>query len=131
MTTDCLRCGACCRSLIVEADLLDALREPRIAAVCGLPIPASDACSFDDDEDGEDPWNGRVAILSPRRTPDGHIAGCAFLDAANRCTIYPTRPNICVAFAPGSRQCREVRGLETETEAGMADCAATPPIEAE
>ena len=118
MSNECLRCGACCRSLIVEADLLDALREPRIAKVCGLPAPPPDACVVDEDEQpiGEDPWNGRVAILSPRRNQDGQLAGCAFLDTTNRCTIYPTRPNVCVAFAPGSKQCREARGdMETQT----------------
>ena len=77
MTIECLRCGACCRSLIVEAELLDALREPRIAEVCGLPVPPPDACVVDEDEQpvGEDPWNGRAAILSPRRDQDGQLAG--------------------------------------------------------
>lgn len=114
MTThDCLRCGVCCRHLIVEADQLDALREPRIAEVCNLPQPPADCCEVDDNEDpvSEDVWHGKVAILSPRRTADGTLAGCPFLDVASLCTIYPTRPNVCVAFAAGSQKCLEARAL--------------------
>jgi Fe-S-cluster containining protein len=108
---DCRRCGACCRYLIIEADQLDALREPRIAEVCGLPQPPSNCCEVDDNDDyvAEDPWQGKVAILSPRRAPDGTLAGCTFLGPDNLCTIYPTRPNVCVAFAAGSQKCREAR----------------------
>ena len=92
MPNECLRCGACCRSLIVEADLLDAIREPRIAEVCGLPLPPPDACSVDEDDRPlcADPWDGRVAILAARG-PERRIVGCPFLAPTNLCTIYPTR----------------------------------------
>ena len=104
MTNECRRCGACCRSLIVGSRPTG--RPSRTENCRGLrsACPLPDACVVDEDEQpvGEDPWNGCVAILSPRRDQDGQLAGCAFLDATNRCTIYPTRPNVCVAFAPAA-----------------------------
>ena len=35
---------------------------------------------------------------------------CRFLSAEGRCTIYPTRPNACVAMQAGDEQCQEARG---------------------
>jgi Fe-S-cluster containining protein len=37
---------------------------------------------------------------------------CQFLDDENRCGIYPTRPNVCVAMQAGDEQCRESRKAE-------------------
>lgn len=37
---------------------------------------------------------------------------CTFLDGDNRCSIYPTRPNVCVGMLPGDRQCQDVRNAE-------------------
>lgn len=34
---------------------------------------------------------------------------CTFLGSDNRCTIYPTRPNDCVAAQAGDEQCQEAR----------------------
>ena len=96
----CYRCGACCKHLLVEADLIDVLREPRLPEAqphyCGRAI---------DDvlEELEDEF--KVVLLNGAE-------GCAFLAADNSCSIYPTRPNACVAMAPGDDQCQESRNCE-------------------
>lgn len=96
---ECDKCGACCKgSLIVEAEELDVLREPRIV--------------------GADPYYrdksveqvlvqlqadiGRVVLLACGKP-------CSFLGQDNQCTIYPTRPNCCVALQAGDEQCQEAR----------------------
>jgi Fe-S-cluster containining protein len=96
---ECDMCGACCKgSLIVEGDELDLLREPRIIE--------------------SDPyWRGRNAneVLHELRTDVGKAIilacsrSCAFLGADNRCAIYPTRPNVCVAMQAGDEQCQAAR----------------------
>ena len=90
---DC--CGACCRGmLIVEADWLDALREPRIlgADVTGRQTTI-DELSADD---------GRCVILAAN-------APCRFLGENHRCTIYSTRPNECVGMQADDEQCHDAR----------------------
>ena len=86
---DC--CGLCCQQLLVEANVLDILREPRIASARPLgrhdPAMILDAC-----------W-----ILAGPGMP------CPFLSPEHRCQIYPTRPDLCVNFATGSTQCRKLR----------------------
>lgn len=37
---------------------------------------------------------------------------CQFLDGNNRCSIYPTRPNACVAMEAGDEQCQAAREAE-------------------
>ena len=90
----CQQCGACCRHLIVEAQVLDVLREPLIAerGIC---------------------LDGR-GRLPPDEWAWSLAAGeaCPFLTAENLCSIYPTRPNECVAFKPGSDQCCRARAAE-------------------
>ncbi len=91
---ECDRCGACCRGvLIVEAYHLDALREPRIldADVTGRRVTIDDLT--DDD---------RCILLAASRP-------CRFLSAEGSCTIYPTRPNVCVGMQAGDEQCQEAR----------------------
>ena len=92
MTLSCDCCGLCCQHLIVEAGVVDVMREPRIDAerpigrrAPGLSI--LDAC-----------W-----ILAGPGMP------CPFLTPENRCSIYATRPNTCVAFIAGSPKCLELR----------------------
>ena len=78
----CDGCGACCRSKLVDVYEVDVLRDSRIAQQ-----------------------------MSPLREPgfDGEIGylncvsrgGCAFLDDESCCSIYPTRPTVCVLFEPG------------------------------
>lgn len=91
-------CGLCCRRLLVEADAVDVLREPRIQDVSPLrkmdrSLPVIDNC-----------W----ILAGP-----GHP--CPFLSEESRCGIYPTRPTTCVGFAAGGEKCRKLRAA-----AGMA-----------
>lgn len=94
---DCDRCGACCRHLIVEADLLDLLREPRLSDAdpqfCGRAI---------DDVLAE--LRDEFKVVIPTQAH-----GCAFLGNDNTCAIYPTRPNACVGLQAGDDQCQEAR----------------------
>ena len=77
---ECQKCGECCRhTFINDIYELDILREPKLAtAVIG--------------EIRDEP--GRFMLESP----------CPFLQE-NRCSIYLTRPNICVAHVPGTNEC--------------------------
>lgn len=89
----CDECGACCRHHIIEADLFDAIREPKIAERAKLldghgKIPLDDA-SFS------------LAVCDP----------CVFMDG-NRCSIYSSRPSVCVSYAAGGMQCQEARQSE-------------------
>ena len=90
----CLQCGACCRTLIIEVDDLDALREPRIAECCP-PLKGLD----EEDPDGEMGFMLACGAFQP----------CPFMESGRYCSIYPTRPNACVGFPPGEAQCNEAR----------------------
>lgn len=94
---ECDQCGACCRSLIVEAGWLDALREPKILNV------SRHALTLDDLKDGS-----RCVVLYDRQTK-----ACPFLvdrqDSKCDCSIYPTRPNECVACQAGDPKCQQAR----------------------
>lgn len=95
---ECDQCGACCQgTLIVEADDLDVLREPRI---------------IEADEHHRDKsvhqmvyeiQNDFKAVILACGSP------CSFLTAKNMCSIYPTRPNCCVGMEAGDEQCQEAR----------------------
>lgn len=84
----CDGCGACCRTYPVIVSEDDALHEPRIA-VQGKQIPGKE--------------------VTFTLTPVEGVLDCCFLDAANRCSIYDTRPKICRDFAAGNSQCQEAR----------------------
>lgn len=94
---ECDRCGACCEHSIVQADLVDALREPRIIAECELQygygkLDIADA-SFS------------VAIGRAKPCPfEGRDAS-----GLHTCSIYATRPSECVEFQAGSVRCQEFR----------------------
>lgn len=98
-TYECDDCGACCRAKLIDVFEEDILREPRVREE-----------------------------MSPLREPglDGEIGylnctgagACSFLSDQNRCTIYPTRPAVCVLFPAGGEQCQEVR-----------QAAGLPPLE--
>ena len=100
---ECDKCGACCRGhLIVEAYDIDVIREPRLIDAdrvrAGMSLDEVLA-------DLEDPT--RCIILTCG-------SPCRFLGPDNLCTIYPTRPNDCVAMQAGDEQCqlaREQTGL--------------------
>lgn len=98
---ECDKCGACCKGhLIVEADELDVMREPRLIeadrhyAPLG-PVKALELLRSD---------VGRAVIISCG-------SACPFL-RENLCSIHPTRPNVCVGFEAGDEQCQEARATE-------------------
>lgn len=101
---ECDKCGACCKgSLIVEADDLDVLREPRLIDAdrhhCGKTVAQVVL---------EIQTEMKALILACG-------SACPFLRSDNACTIYPTRPNVCVGMEAGDEQCQEARaavGLE-------------------
>jgi len=107
MTIDpCENCGLCCEHLLVEADAVDVLREPRIETARPLgkravSLSVLDAC-----------W----VLACPGKS-------CAFLTPQRRCGIYPTRPHACVAFLAGSGKCQQLR-----TEYGLPPASAQPAI---
>ena len=95
----CDQCGACCKgTVIVEADYLDTRREPK------LLVAQVGSCRVSQRELEEDV--GKIVLLAC-----GLDKPCAFISPRNRCTIYSTRPNVCVAFEAGSEQCQEARAL--------------------
>lgn len=98
---ECDKCGACCKGrLIVEADDLDVMREPRLIEA----DPQHAGMSVEETIRGmQQEW--KAVILAC-----GHP--CAFLGQDNLCTIYPSRPNCCVAFEAGDEQCQEARAAE-------------------
>ena len=83
----CQQCGSCCRHLIVDVDVLDVIREPRIAEQGEL---LDGRGKLEPDE-----WMWSLVCVKP----------CPFLGADNRCAIYPTRPEVCLACRPGGDQC--------------------------
>ena len=94
----CEGCGAlCCRKLIIEIDHLDIVREPRLLPVVIL-LDGNGTVEYDSD------WEKKYSLACG----DKHC--CKMLDG-ERCSIYPSRPNACVAFQPGGRQCNELREM--------------------
>lgn len=82
-------CGDCCRSLIVEADLEDAEREPRIKEL-GSPLLAPAELT----ESGQPEVEGYLL--------NGEDGACVFLEQeTSRCSIYETRPLACRLFDCG------------------------------
>ena len=96
----CRRCGACCRTFPVFASDADAEREPRIRAEA-LELK---------------PWL-RTERWTRQLFPLPFHERCCFLDAADRCTIHPTRPAVCREFEPGSDPCVEARRRDAASRA--------------
>jgi Fe-S-cluster containining protein len=95
---ECDCCGACCQGhLIIEVYELDVLREPRL--IEADPHYAGRSIAHVMTKLEED---GTCVILSAGKP-------CKFLNASNRCSIYPTRPNDCVAMQAGDEQCQKAR----------------------
>lgn len=93
----CGRCGACCRLLLLDVSGCDLLREPRWAEYI-TPYRDVDYTDWQAEPD---------SVIWHVETKDG----CPFLAADNRCTIYPTRPDMCVAFRAGlDDRCRKNPG---------------------
>ena len=95
---ECDQCGACCRHLRVHVDELDITREPKLK---------NHIRWFRDEEEGE---NDEVGCLA--------IGLCPLLASDNRCTVYASRPAVCVGFLAGGEQCQMTR-----EQAGL------PPLE--
>ena len=96
----CDLCGACCRgSLIVEAETIDVMREPRLV-------------------EADPHYRGKrlsvvLQLLEEERRclviGAGSARSCPFLGMDNCCSIYPTRPNCCVGLQAGDEQCQDAR----------------------
>ena len=86
----CDNCGLCCEHLLVMPNAIDVLREPRIEIERPL---------------------GKVSlsVLEASWLLAGPGRPCPFLTLQKQCSIYPTRPNVCVTFMPGSLKCQELR----------------------
>jgi Fe-S-cluster containining protein len=98
---ECDQCGACCKgSLIVEADDLDVLREPRLIGADRHHAGKSVERMVQDIQ------TEMMAVILACGSQ------CPFLGGDNRCTIYPTRPNVCVGMQAGDEQCQEARAAE-------------------
>ncbi len=98
---ECDQCGACCNgSLIVEADEIDLLREPRLIEA----DPHLKGQSAEQVVEKLQNDFGLVILLAC-----GTDRPCPFLAADKRCSIYPTRPNECVAMQAGDDQCQAAR----------------------
>jgi len=93
----CDRCGACCRHSILEADVADAIREP---ALWDKGLVMNGLGKIEDEAEWAINLNG-----SPE------APACVFLEG-NGCSIYPTRPQMCVAHLPGSPRCTDSRKAE-------------------
>ena len=93
---ECDQCGACCKgTFIVEVDYLDARRELRLLELQVGPYMVT-RCELEEEE--------KVALLAC-----GTDNPCRCLGPENRCTMYTTRPNACVAFEAGSQKCQDAR----------------------
>jgi Fe-S-cluster containining protein len=89
---ECDGCGACCGAYLIFASESDAAREPRIAAE-GRKLADHLATSR---------WAYQLFPLP-------FHSSCCFLDAANRCTIYERRPDVCRDFDAGDGPCQDAR----------------------
>lgn len=94
---ECDRCGACCRALLIEADWLDAQREPAL-----LTLQDWTPVQLQGLRDGD-----QCVVLWADD-------GCPFLTTDQGggrfdCSIYPTRPNGCVSCEAGGPKCQQAR----------------------
>jgi Fe-S-cluster containining protein len=102
----CDDCGACCTQLIVEVSIIDVLREPKLRQLQPFKAPP-DAGEINDDtvpKGWTDPFLHGAMLMAGKTKP------CPF-HTGHSCGIYPTRPEECVGFLPGSPKCQEVRKM--------------------
>ena len=95
---ECDKCGVCCQGgLIVEAEWVDVVREPRLREADRhyRDHSITEVLELLRDE-------MRVVTLAC-----GHV--CPFLGKDKSCSIYPTRPNDCVGMEAGDEQCQQAR----------------------
>jgi Fe-S-cluster containining protein len=97
--------GLCCEHLLVEAYAVHVMREPRIQEQRPLrrhvKLSVLDACWF---------------VAGPGMP-------CPFLTPEKRCDIYATRPEVCVAFVPGTNKCQQLR-----KEHGLSPAVLKPAV---
>ncbi len=93
MIDHCKDCGLCCKTMIIEIDHIDVVRESRLLPVVTL-LDGNGRIKYESD------WEKQYSLA---------FGGCQLLTEDNRCTIYPTRPNCCVAFECGGERCQELR----------------------
>jgi len=97
-TYQCDKCGVCCQGgLIVEAEWVDVVREPRLKEADPFYRDRSIAEVLELLRD-----EMRVVTLAAGRS-------CLFLAEDKSCSIYPTRPNTCIEMEAGDEQCQQAR----------------------
>lgn len=102
--SQCDQCGACCKGhLLVEVFDLDVLREQHLAAadISKRTRGMTHQALMAELEQG-----GKWLVIA------GGEDECKFLRGNNKCAIYPTRPNVCVAMEAGDEQCQQARQAE-------------------
>jgi Fe-S-cluster containining protein len=101
----CQQCGACCEGLILDADWLDALREPKIVDR-GKKMDGNG--TLDELATG---WNLTCGNPCPFLTPLLWVNKAGVCDGQphRSCSIYRTRPNACLGMIPGGSQCDDCR----------------------
>ncbi len=92
----CFDCGLCCKSLIIEIDHVDVVREAKLLPVVTL-LDGHGMIKYDSD------WEKQYSLACGRNMP------CKLLSEGNQCTIYATRPTCCVMFEVGGEHCNELR----------------------
>ena len=106
-TYECDSCGACCRKVRVELAPTDLAREPRLieqAHPCTIRLVHTTAAG----QEVGPPVATRKALAM---VAEGPGESCVFL-AANRCSIYETRPDACRLVPAGSDHCQRERRRE-------------------
>lgn len=98
---ECDQCGACCQTLIVEADYLDALREPRLFQI-----------NEEVTREGLHSGQQCVVLYDSERNCCPFLRGSMLKPGCHFCSIYQTRPNECVSVEAGDAKCQQARGMK-------------------
>lgn len=123
---DCDGCGACCRQLIIEVTEVDLIREPRlIPHVEPFSCPPGFVLEDEEGNEAEEqvPGYGGGGMLACGEGRPCGLLGEAGPDGRRGCTIYPTRPGVCVAMPAGGERCQRARGM-----AGLPPLAPAGPL---
>lgn len=106
----CDNCGLCCTQTFIKVNAVDVLREPKILGCRRIKVG----------ERVTEQW-----MLNKLEEESVSHGPCTFHDGKG-CTIYGTRPNLCVAFQAGSEACQSLRA-----KAGLQPLQPEPPQEIE
>lgn len=96
----CDNCGLCCTRTLVKCGPIDLAREPRLQELRRIKLA-----------------DGTVTNEWLLNREDPNECGCRF-HTGTQCSIYPTRPNVCVGFQAGNEDCQ-----------GLRKGAGLPPLE--